>query len=42
MLSDKILAGSRPLSSSGATGIGAQRKFAGMGINWKYLKAFAF
>ena len=41
-MADKILAHGKPLLRSGATGIGASRKFAGMGINWKVLKAYAF
>ena len=41
MMTDKILANSQPLLKSGATGIGASRKFSGMGIYWKYLKDFA-
>ena len=42
MMTDKILAYSQPLLKSGATGIGASRKFAGMGIYWKNLKVYAF
>ena len=41
-MTDKILAYGQPLLESGATGIGASRKFAGLGIYWKDLKAFAF
>ena len=41
-MTDKILAYSQPLLKSGATGIGASRKFAGMGLYWKNLKFYAF
>ena len=42
VMTDKILAYSQPILRSGATGIGASRKFAGMGIYWKVLKAYVF